>query len=489
MLSNYTFLFYRDINPVTGNTQSVTPAILNSIITLTFPDSFQSLTNGSYVCSTGLTCNINSIVLTVTGYYATSATLSDTSVSFTVNGVMNPSFTGSSGEFLYTIKSPTGTLLDQNPSDPAIFPSAVTLTAATLTSCQISTTGVVYSQSSVTVTITPNNPIPVGGMVTITLPLNWTNSFLSDQLISSLVCTAITNVDNGISCSYQITTQTVVTVTGINPNTPLTTNFSFTMASMILPPTISPTDSITISTRLSRGDLIDTCTTTLTGVVQATLQNVTLAASNNTVSRYTTLQLSFINSVLLATVDIIKVTVPSSVGMPSLVNISTFTGFTNVTSGNIITIGNFSGSALSANNPITITLYSCVNPPTIKLTDSFTIVIQRTGRTVQAGSVTYQATAGTLTATLSSTSKNTNSITASQLFITLSSPLTIGSYLSMIYSYTPQTLSNNAKVTQCTVNSIIVSTGSYNMTNGILYFNGIFAAQGISNGNVSINFS
>lgn len=62
-----------------------------------------NLTNGAYACGSGLQCTMNNRNLTVTGYYATSATLGDTTINITVQGVVNPLRTGSSGEFEYTI--------------------------------------------------------------------------------------------------------------------------------------------------------------------------------------------------------------------------------------------------------------------------------------------------------------------------------------------------------------------------------------------------
>ena len=490
-VATYTFLFYRDINPLDGSQQAVTAVSQNSLITLTFPSSFTGVPDGSYGCSSGLSCNMVSNVLTVSGYYSTTTTLTDTSVTFTVSGIKNPSYTGSSGEFQYTIKTTTGSIQDQSPSpsDTPVFPNAVTFTAGTLASCQISTTGTVYSQSTVTVSITPTNPIPPGGSVMITLPLAWANSYRSDQLISgSLVCTSISNVDSVVSCSYQTTTQTVITASSINSNS-LASAFSFSISSLTLPPTVNPTDSITMSTRIATGDIIDSCTTTFSGIVRTVLQNVTITASNTTVSKSTTLQVSFINTVLIATADTIKVVVPSSIGMPTLLNITTFSGYTNLTSGNTFTLGNFSGNTISGNNKITITMFSSTNPPNIKPTDALTITIQRNGRDVQFGSVTYQATAGTLAATLASVSKSTNSLTASQLIVTIGSPLATGSYLSMIYPYSARTLTGSASVTQCTINSIIVSTAAYNLTNGVLFFNGIFTSQSMNSGSISLNFS
>lgn len=97
IVTSYTFLFYRDINPISGNQQSVSPVSQNSIVTIAFPSSFSTLADGTYTCSSGLVCTMASNVLSVSGYYSTSATLSDTSLSFTVSGIKNPAYTGSSG--------------------------------------------------------------------------------------------------------------------------------------------------------------------------------------------------------------------------------------------------------------------------------------------------------------------------------------------------------------------------------------------------------
>lgn len=57
--SNYTFLFYRDLDPVLNDLQTSTTIPVGSIITITFPSSFSSLTTGSYNCTTGLTCTMS----------------------------------------------------------------------------------------------------------------------------------------------------------------------------------------------------------------------------------------------------------------------------------------------------------------------------------------------------------------------------------------------------------------------------------------------
>jgi hypothetical protein len=223
-LSNYTFLFYRDLDPVTNEILNISPVALNSVITITFPSSFSNLTSGTYTCSSGLTCSMSGNTLTVNGYYATTATLSDIFVTFVVEGIMNPGKSGTSGEFLYTIQKPDGTVQDTSAGVGSVlqFPSAVTLTPGVFQSCGLSTTGVVYTKSSITFTATPTNRIPSDGRIVITLPQAWANSYITDRLITgTLVCSPVTIVQSTVTCSYEIPTVTLITVGNLS-NTNIT---------------------------------------------------------------------------------------------------------------------------------------------------------------------------------------------------------------------------------------------------------------------------
>lgn len=108
---------------------------------------------------------------------------------------------------------------------------------------------------------------------------------------------------------------------------------------------------------------------------------------------------------------------------------------------------------------------------------------------MQSGSVTYQSTAGTLTATLASASFNTNSITSSQLTVITSSPLAVGSYVSMVYSYVPKDFTAAASISQCTIRGSVVNGATYALSNRVLVFSNIFATSGSIAGNISINFT
>jgi hypothetical protein len=268
----------------------------------------------------------------------------------------------------------------------------------------------------------------------------------------------------------------------------IATSFGLSFGSVTLPPTVSPTDTIILYSRLATGEMIDTCTATLTGVTATTLQNTTLVSSNTTVSATFTLELSFVNSVLISTSDTIIINVPSTVGMPNVLKVSNFIGYTNVTSGNVITIGNFSASSLAANTNLTITLFSCTNPPNTKPTDNFLIQIQRVGRLIQSGTVGYQSTTGSLTAALNSALFSTNAVTSSQLLITTGSPLAIGSYITMTYTYEPKIPSSPA-ISQCTVNGVVITGSSYSLSSQTLTFINVFPNAAVGGILVSLNFT
>lgn len=114
--TTYTFYFRRNTNPINISiSQTVTVVPTDAYIQITFPSSFTSLTNGNYTCTTNtsvsLNCSMASNLLTVTGYYNSSnVAVSDNVI--LVQGVTNPSKTGSSGEFQYAIKNSAGVVLD-----------------------------------------------------------------------------------------------------------------------------------------------------------------------------------------------------------------------------------------------------------------------------------------------------------------------------------------------------------------------------------------
>jgi hypothetical protein len=280
---------------------------------------------------------------------------------------------------------------------------------------------------------------------------------------------------------------TIITV-GNMSGSAIATSFGLSFGSVTLPPTVSPTDTIILYSRLVTGEMIDTCTATLTGVTATTLQNTMLVSSNTTVSATFTLELSFVNSVLISTSDTIIINVPSTVGMPNVLRVSNFIGYTNVTSGNVITIGNFSASSLAANTNLTITLFSCTNPPNTKPTDNFLIQIQRVGRLIQSGTIGYQSTTGSLTAALNSALFSTNAVTSSQLLITTGSPLAIGSYITMTYTYEP-TIPSSPAISQCTVNGVVVTGSSYSLSSQTLTFINVFPNAAVGGILVSINFT
>lgn len=485
--SNYTFLFYRDLDPVLNDLQTSTTIPVGSIITITFPSSFSSLTTGSYNCTTGLTCTMSGYTLTVSGYY--NASTSDPYPTFTVFNITNPGKSGSSGEFAYSIKTSAGTVVDSSAgagSNLQLF-SAVTLTPGSFQSCSLSTAGTVYSKAPLTLAATPSNPIPSGGALVLTIPQTWSNSYQTDRLIATLVCANLTNTKSTLACSYDIPTSTI-TVSNLNSD-PITASFSFTISNVTLPPTVDAPDSIGMYSKLSSGETIDTCSASITGVVAATLQNVTLTASVMTVARGFNGTLRFTNPVLMSNLDYVVITVPASIGPPGDIAVTGYANPVRTIVGAVINITYFSDTIILANNRITVTLINATNPPNIKQTDNLLIQIFRSNRLVQSGTVTYQSTAGSLTANLTSTSYSTNGNTSSQLLVTTSSPLPVGTYLSMVYSYAPKDLTAGAKVSQCTVGGTPVSNVSYNLANRVLVFSNIFNSSGSAAATISINFT
>lgn len=121
--SSYTFVINRQYDPVNyaviSNPSSV---LLNSYITIKFSTQFLTVSSSTAVTCTdsngndmGCTLNPTTLVVTITNYYATTATLSSTTISITMPSIINAFKAGPCGNFEWGIYNPNGTVIDSGP--------------------------------------------------------------------------------------------------------------------------------------------------------------------------------------------------------------------------------------------------------------------------------------------------------------------------------------------------------------------------------------
>lgn len=134
--ASYTFSVNRNFDPVTPGFIATPNAIpLNSVIVVTFPSDYTTLSaTSSPTCTNtnsgaSLTCTVDNAARTITisDYYATSATQNDAQISVQVGSIINPTkATTTSGRFHLVIQNSGGTTIDESP--PTTNTNAPTLT-------------------------------------------------------------------------------------------------------------------------------------------------------------------------------------------------------------------------------------------------------------------------------------------------------------------------------------------------------------------------
>lgn len=239
-----------------------------------------------------MTCGVTegNKTLLVLDFYTNNSALADLYPGITVSSIINPYKSGQSSNFLYSITSPDGTVVDKSPSatNGIYFPS-FTSSPGLFSSCSISASGsTILTRSKLTISLTPKNPIPSSGIILLSFPLFWSNDVvLSRTLTTSPTCLPLSNVSGSLSCTYSIATAPVnlvyLTISGLT-NSALTSTFSFTVQSILTPPYINPSDNVVITSQWGDGAQIDTCKTIVTDLTPIKFQAISFATiDNNTV--------------------------------------------------------------------------------------------------------------------------------------------------------------------------------------------------------------
>lgn len=144
LASTYTFTINRGYDPVNFQSISSPSAVpLNTVIVFTLPSQFITISTSAnpLTCinpanSQALTCNINMVAktITVTDYYSTSSTLSNSLVTITMYNLINAYKAGASDNFFWQITYANGTIIDQGPPiNNVIYSTSITFTPGTFT--------------------------------------------------------------------------------------------------------------------------------------------------------------------------------------------------------------------------------------------------------------------------------------------------------------------------------------------------------------------
>ena len=334
--------------------------------------------------------------------------------------------------------------------------------------------------STLTLTLVPANQIPSGGLIVISLPSSWASDPLSAPIIQSTpACAAQTGLSGStLTCTYSAS-QSLLTVSGITPS--LSSAFSFSIASILTPPTVGSGETLSIYSQWSDGTQIDFCTAVVQDEVAAPFQSKSLTSNDNhTVQTAMTATLKLTLSRTFSYQDTITLLLPSEFAAVSVSSSNFGSSFTKTPGlNNTLTLSNFPSTTptIAANNAITFTLANAQNPLStapIYLNVSF----YRSNQIYQTSVATYSATSGTLDSL--SIGPSSNFVQAvGQATITLVSSLAFPPNAVITLTY-PSAISapalSSASLTRCTLNSSIVATASYLVQNNQIVFTNIFAS-------------
>ena len=282
-----------------------------------------------------------------------------------------------------------------------------------------------------------------------------------------------------------------ITVTGLT-STSLSSAFSFSIQSVLTPPTVESSDTVVISSQQSDGSKIDTCTTVVSNLSPILFQTAAFESLTNT-----TVQSTFNGRVALsiakpfAYYDTVVFTLPSNF-INAVVSSTSFSSFsqTKDTSSSSITLSNFpSTSSRSTSSQLNFTLQSITNPVSV---NPVVVIVSfyRLGSLYQQSNVSYSAVAGAAQSFKIIPSSNfVYAKGPAQMEINSSFMIPSGSRIKVSY---PANLivsdSNSVAMSSAFLNGISVSSSTYRVTSNTIYFENVFQSN-FTSGLILIDFS
>ena len=390
-----------------------------SEISITSRDSSTACTSVVTGLNSAAKCQVVSRTLTVIGGFPSS--FSSGRVSFTINGVTNPSTTATTSTFTYySATDSTGSYQIDSLSTGITFTAAVASLVSASAAPSSYTTG---ETATYTFEVVTKNTIPSNGYLKVTFPSEL--SFSSSSSAASS-CSGVTGFTSSVTCT--ISSQ-VLTVFGFSSGQFTAGTLQWTVGYVSNTYSTAPSSSFVIGSYDSSGNAIDQKSSGIT---------VTLTTAN-TFSSFTVTPSSYVNgntgtytiSAQLKNItpsgSYIILTAPSTVTLPSTPSCAVVSGITAVScsyeSSTSIRAVLTNSATISAGSTVSFTISSVKSPGTTKPTSSFTAF----SYTSTGYSIEKKETGITLATTTAATI-STISISADDPKISVSTAYTI-SYL------------------------------------------------------------
>lgn len=241
-------------------------ANINGNIIIGFPTGIYTLGTlscyNTYNVSQAFPCtpgagNLVTIVYTKTAFASSLLSLS-------ISTIKNPS-SQQSLNFTYVFTTLTA-------APPTAFVIVNPLTPDSLISCSVSfSPSTVYTQATATFSLTTKNPLDINGSITITFPTTWTysaSSVFQPLMSTTSTCTKVSGsvLYSTLSCSVLTLYQYISVQSAFATSVPTNTALVFTATGIMTPPSSYAGNTITISTSMSNGNLVDSSSCSVAAV-------------------------------------------------------------------------------------------------------------------------------------------------------------------------------------------------------------------------------
>lgn len=250
--------------------------------------------------------------MTILGGYASTATSSNTEITFTVDSITNYVTTKTSGTFLVQTQTSGGSVIDSY-QDNALTTSATTgtITGLTITPTTFST-GV---KTTYTFQFSISQIILINSYIQITFPSEIT---IPDSSYSAGTCQTVIGLSGGISCSFT-SSQVLRLTNGFNTGDFLSGTLQFTIEGIQNPRSLRPTDSFQARIYDPNGDGQYAITTgrTITMLAASDFKSISISQGSENNGAVTDYTFSITLSNTLVAGDFIRVTFPTEVGISS----------------------------------------------------------------------------------------------------------------------------------------------------------------------------
>ncbi|CAG9329240.1 unnamed protein product [Blepharisma stoltei] len=476
---------------------SATPS--DSVVTLSFPSEVTISDSSNYSCtlsnlygtSSTAYCSSANRVITIYNFFASGSIPQGSILPFQVvlGSITNPKSTTQTSSILITTLSSSGSVIDT--SDPNDTNLAIQATSVSMNAASIfPASTIIGAQSTWTFIYTPQFESPSGSIIYITFP-SWNEYLLAAgtnirQIIrtASPACSAVSNIDSAISCSFDSTNKALTVKNGFSSTKTGEVRFNVTLC--YNPPSPTGFSGFVFNLKDSYGGIYESSTNTILVAASdpntITIADSYISAVSKTVSTSTQFNvIAFTVTNPFAANDIIEITFPSQLGFTSSMVVTGSSGIAlkqlsyTLVSTNVIRITN-GYTAYAQGGTVSISCNPITTPSSTKPTDTFSVRhLTSTLSQVDIGTGgVFTATPGSITQDGSnpfiSTSVYIVGATTAYLFdFVVSHNLPAGAGLSIVF---PSTVGIAARTkTSCTLSNLygLSSSASCSVSSKTLY--------------------